>query len=1029
MRVVLAIAFAAALSAFALAQDGPRSLRTANGLLQRGLHEEAAAEYTDAIRALDEPVARDEARYGLALARFNLGDFRATLAALDGLESGSRFAFIADADVLRMHALVRTQDWARASDAASTAVRHREHANWPATAALHVEVLTRADRHAPAIEAYGQHADRMRQDDAAYRRASFFAAIAQSHHAKREADHARAAEWFERAVPRRGIDDLGRLAMLERAHALRRASRQEEAIGAYQRAIALGGDGVEPAAMLALASMLRTRGQADDAADILTDLAERHPRHEAGTVQFELGLALLESGRAADASRALDRAEGRVGEGLNDDVAYWRAKADLRQGRAADAAARLAAAVEEFGTSPLLAEMRYDLAVALQRDGRPREASEAFGAFLRRHPDHEMAPDARSSLASLALEAGALDEAAKHASVFLASHPDHPLAPNARFILGETAYRSGDYQEATRAFVSLLDTNDQQLARRARYRLGMSLHQQGQGREAVEHLAAVTDGAQTASEFLPALFVLAENAFDDERWAEAQRRYAQYLRATSDSDAQAETAAMKLALTRVRQGDLDSAVASLQGVLDSWPEGRHASHARFELGQALMLMGEDQEAERVLQRLMDRDGQTRFAPHALRHLAGIASRAGDAERAAGLYAQAAERGGAELARSIAVDRALALLNAERPQDAAEVLRGIDGVAQAWRVVALSRAQSHEQASALAAEIDVGALGLSASDRAIYDFALARSLLKVGQSDDAQRALARAARSGSPTAPYAAIELAELHLDADRFAEAANLLEPFANDDALDKTLTATAAYKAAWARYQLGDHRAVVRLLDERELGDLAGPGAMLLGESLLALKRGRDAAERFDAALASGSDNVDADAALLRLGEAHAAAQDWRQSQRAYERHRREHPRSPRWYLAEFGIGWALENAGQHHDAIDHYRRVADKHKGETAARAQFQLGECLFALGEHEEAVRELLRVDILHASPKWSAAALYEAGRCFEAMSKVGEARAQYRAVQERFPESDWAAAARERLAAIAGPGGARTSERGG
>ena len=218
-------------------------------------------------------------------------------------------------------------------------------------------------------------------------------------------------------------------------------------------------------------------------------------------------------------------------------------------------------------------------------------------------------------------------------------------------------------------------------------------------------------------------------------------------------------------------------------------------------------------------------------------------------------------------------------------------------------------------------------------------------------------------------------------------------------------------------------------LLDGHDFGDLAGPAAMLAGESLLALKRGREAATRFTTAIARGGQSVDTDAALLRLGEAHAAAQDWAQSLRAYERHRSEQAKSPRWYMAEFGIGWAMENSGKPREAIPHYQAVIEKHKGDTAARAQFQFGECLFALGEHEEAVRELLRVDILHASPTWSAAALYEAGRCYEAMGKVGEARAQYRDVQDRFAESDWAKAAGERLAAIAGPGGARTIERGG
>jgi len=1029
MRARLAIAMVAALSASALAQDGARSLRTANGMLQRGLFEQAAVEYADALRALDDPTSRDEARYGLAVARFNLGDDRAALGALDGLETGSSFAFWADADVLRLHVLVRQHEFSRAADAAASAVRHREHAGWPATASLHVEVLTRAGRFDKAIDAYADHADRLAGDDAAYRRASFFAGIAQSREATRDTEHTRAADWFERAIPRRRTDELGSMAMLERAHALRRASLHEQAIGAYQRAIAQGGQRIRPGAMLALASMLRTRGQSEDAARMLAEIAEQHPRHEPGTVQYELGLALLESDRPADAARALDRAERRVNDDLQDDVAYWRAKADLRRDRPSNAADRLTEALARFESSPLAAEMRYDLAVALQRDDRAQAATRAFDEFLQHHGNHEMAANARYAQASTALEAGNLERAAAFATTFLEAHAEDALAPNARFVLGESAYRSGNHRQAETVFRSLLETQDEQLATQARYRLGMSLHELGRGSEALQHLEAVTDGKRTRPAFLPALFVLAEIAFNDQRWSDAERVFAQYLQAADGSNDQAETAAMKLAIARLRQNDLDGGVQALQEVLLSWPDGQHASHARFELGQALVLMGEDDQARRVLQQILARSGETRFVPHALRHLAGIASRAGDAERAAEYYAQAADQVGEELSRSFAVDRARVLLNAERTQEAVDVLRGLDGVAQAWRVVALSRADLHEQAVALDATIDVASFDLNPSDRAIYDFALATSLLRVDRKEDAERVLTRASKSDSPTAPYAALELAELYLDADRFAEAADLLEPFAMDEETPSAVGASAAYKAAWARYQLGDHRAVARLLHDQDLGGVSGPGAMLLGESLLALKRGKDAAEQFSRAIAAKSDDVDSDAALLRLGEAHAAAQDWRQSERAYVQHRRQHPRSPRWYMAEFGIGWALENTGKHRDAIEHYRGVADKHKGETAARAQFQLGECLFALGEHEEAVRELLRVDILHASPKWSAAALYEAGRCFEAMAKIGEARAQYRAVRERFPESDWAVAAGERLAAIAGPGGARTSERGG
>jgi TolA-binding protein len=97
-------------------------------------------------------------------------------------------------------------------------------------------------------------------------------------------------------------------------------------------------------------------------------------------------------------------------------------------------------------------------------------------------------------------------------------------------------------------------------------------------------------------------------------------------------------------------------------------------------------------------------------------------------------------------------------------------------------------------------------------------------------------------------------------------------------------------------------------------------------------------------------------------------------------------------------------------------YAKVTATHQGPTAARAQFQIGECLFAQNKHEEAVRELLKVDILYAYPEWSAAALYEAGRCFEALNQPDKAREQYRQVREKHAQTQWAGLAAKRLSAI-------------
>ena len=114
----------------------------------------------------------------------------------------------------------------------------------------------------------------------------------------------------------------------------------------------------------------------------------------------------------------------------------------------------------------------------------------------------------------------------------------------------------------------------------------------------------------------------------------------------------------------------------------------------------------------------------------------------------------------------------------------------------------------------------------------------------------------------------------------------------------------------------------------------------------------------------------------------------------------------------------WKQDTAGNQLPYLDsiEYRPVADGHKGPTAARAQFQIGECLFAQRRFDDAVAEFLKVEVLYAYPQWSAAALYEAGRCFEAMGQSDEARRQFERVQQEYNDTKWAPMAASRLAAV-------------
>jgi TolA-binding protein len=94
----------------------------------------------------------------------------------------------------------------------------------------------------------------------------------------------------------------------------------------------------------------------------------------------------------------------------------------------------------------------------------------------------------------------------------------------------------------------------------------------------------------------------------------------------------------------------------------------------------------------------------------------------------------------------------------------------------------------------------------------------------------------------------------------------------------------------------------------------------------------------------------------------------------------------------------------------------VTKQTESEAAARARFLIGEIHFADKNHAEAVRHFFKAAFGYSHPKWQAAAHYESGRCFEVLKKTAQAIESYREVVEKFPESDKASLAKERLEAL-------------
>jgi TolA-binding protein len=74
---------------------------------------------------------------------------------------------------------------------------------------------------------------------------------------------------------------------------------------------------------------------------------------------------------------------------------------------------------------------------------------------------------------------------------------------------------------------------------------------------------------------------------------------------------------------------------------------------------------------------------------------------------------------------------------------------------------------------------------------------------------------------------------------------------------------------------------------------------------------------------------------------------------------------------------------------------------------------GETYFHQDQFHEALRDFLKVDILHNAPRWQAAALLEAGKVYERLDQWADAAETYERLLSKFATQPSAAEARRRL----------------
>lgn len=1015
-----------------------RSYLSANGMLNRGLYELAAKEYREFLSQHGDHDKAPVARYGLGVSLFRMKRYEEAVKELGVLQDRDDFKFSAETRTLLGQAHLMLHAYPEAIEAFhQVIIKQIDHALADDATAGLAEAQYLAGDYESSVSTCEQFAKRW-EDNPLGERVLFFHGLS----AMQLQRFNLAADRFDTLLDRfeRGPYSHQTTLLLAQCH--QRDGSVKDALRQYQRVLKQSKSRYIPDALLGLAGLMQQLGEFRQAGELLDTLLDNFPDSplisaallQRGRVWFELG----DYDQAAEILAKLLERDDRFGA----EASYFHGKCSLRNGHFEQAAERLARAIKRFPTCRLIAEMHYDRAVSLVRAKKHDDAVSALQTFLSKFENHTLAAESRQLLASTEHQRKRYKESRKQAKRFLSKYPQHPLASTMAFLIGENEFLDQRFEQAVSAYQDYLKNfpNDSQVPT-ATFRLGMALFRLGQFDGAKASLEGIVDGHKTEDVFRPALLALGDLHFQRGEWKPAERYLSAYLTAGQDARS-ADDALLKLGLALQRQQREDEAVAVYDQLIEGFPDSPQRLQAIFEKGQSLVTLNRAHDARNAFQRVLDEGGDTRFAAYALNHLATIATQDKDYEEAAKLYKLAAK---SDAQGTIQADAGFQQgMNLMAAQQFGKAEKAFDQFlaqnedhprvdeAQAQRAIALARQNQHAKAiEAINGITSNATANLEPSLKASLQYEKAWCLKSLDRNQEASQVYAALLNEGlaGEFNTHAAVELAGLFMNDKRFKQASRLLRPIYDqlasaDDSTPVSLREQLTYRLGVSEFELGNMAGTAEVFNsfeqQFENSDLIASTHFYAGEAFFQIGQYSDSVRHLSRVTKFFKDDPVYEPSLLRLGESLSAAQKWSKSERVFNEYLERFPDSESWYQAQFGIGWALEHQKRYEDGIRAYQAVATNHQGPTAARAQFQIGECYFATKQYDQAVRELLKVDILYAYPEWSAAALFEAARCFVKLGKLVEARSHFKLVSQQHSDTRWAPLASQRLTELSSAG---------
>jgi TolA-binding protein len=740
-------------------------------------------------------------------------------------------------------------------------------------------------------------------------------------------------------------------------------------------------------------------------------------------------------------------------------AAYWLGMNQLAMGRWPQAASTFRTAAEDFPEHTLASAIHFSAGEALRRSGDVKAATAFYQKVADSWPDSRWSDDALQTLVQMSLEANQPSQATHWGEVFQQRFPESPLAVTVKQLVGRAALKQGEFDAAIAVFTELTDDEAAAVLPRATSPASARV-----GDEPDEDAAdnASEHPVDAANEYYLALGLLGAERFDEA--LKVLDRLAAIQGPPELLDG--VTVARASALIGLKQ--YAKAIDPLQGYLASQPDGADAAKCKAQLAVALAKLGKWDEAAAAFYRMReDRVDAALYLP-AVQYMAEAAYGAEHRELARELFAALAvetnpdqyvarglsglawlqwtEEGGDQSAATferlleeypdnpLAAEAAMmrgrglekqdqkqaaiamyqivmdrypesphvpnAMLAAarvcdelERDHQAEEILRALmdqypefsqtDAALYqlAWVLVDLERGEQADRLfDRLRTEFQTSRYWADATYRLAVRAAQAK---QNDRADQLARQLVQA-ECEARIMSHALYLVGQIAAASDQWSEVVLAMQRLVGDYP-DSPLRIPAEYWRAEAYYRQGDYQK-------------AGP----LFAQLLRMTHGRS-----DAWLAM---------VPLRRAQVLAHQADWSEALEIAQQIGQQYPNFRQQYEVDYLLGRAYASRADFDKAREAYERVIRSPTGgrtETAAMAQWMIGETYFLQKQYAVAIKSYHRVEGLYGFPEWQSAALLQAGKCHEMLGQWKDAVSLYTQIVENYSETEYADEASRRL----------------